>query len=73
MEKTKFGAEGEYYLLSKSCYKYISPTYVYELCPFHKTTQDDGSNPDPVKLGVDGMLDLSDKSQPKVRKIFFII
>jgi len=65
-EKVIYGEEGEYYALSKKCYKYISPTYVYELCPYHKATQDDGQKPDPVKLGKDGVLDLSDKNKPKL-------
>ena len=66
-----YGEEGEYYALSKKCYKYISPTYVYELCPYHKATQDDGQKPDPVKLGKDGVLDLSDKNKPKVTNFRF--
>ena len=65
-EKVIYGEEGEYYALSKKCFKYISPTYVYELCPYHKVTQDDGQKAEPVKLGKDGVLDLSDKSKPKV-------
>jgi len=65
-DKVPFGAEGEYYALSTKCYKYHSPSYVYELCPYQSATQDSGQNPDPVKLGKMGTLDLSDKLKPKL-------
>ena len=38
-EKIPYGPEGEYYALSQKCYKYHSPSYVYELCPYQKATQ----------------------------------
>ena len=68
-EKSLFGANGEYYRLSKSCFKYRSPSYVYELCPFHKATQDDGMNENPVSLGRDGLLNFEDSNKPKVSNL----
>ena len=65
-DKVPYGVEGEYYALSLKCFKYHSPSYVYELCPYQKATQDSGQNPDPVRLGKEGTLDLSDKLKPKV-------
>jgi len=55
-ERILYGPSGEYYSLSLKCFKYRSPSYVYELCPFKKSTQDDGINPTPTTLGKDGVL-----------------
>ena len=65
-DRVAHGPMGEYYLLSTNCYKYRSPSYMYELCPYVRATQDDGINPTPTKLGAGGVLDLSDSENPKV-------
>lgn len=65
-ERSLFGANGEYYRLSKVCFKYRSPSYVYELCPFQKATQDDGMNENPVSLGKNGLLNFEDPEKPKL-------
>ena len=64
-ERILYGPSGEYYSLSLKCFKYRSPSYVYELCPFKKSTQDDGINPTPTTLGKDGVLNFG--GTPKVK------
>ena len=64
-ERVLYGPSGEYYSLSLKCFKYRSPSYVYELCPFKKSSQDDGINPTPTTLGKDGVLNFD--GTPKVR------
>ena len=43
VEKARFGLDGEYFLLSQKCFKYRSPSYVYELCPFKERYENKGS------------------------------
>ena len=64
-ERVLYGPSGEYYSLSLKCFKYRSPSYLYELCPFKKSTQDDGINPTPTTLGKDGILNFD--GTPKVK------
>lgn len=38
-EEGKYGEENEFHYLSKECYVYKSPSYMYEICPYHNASQ----------------------------------
>ncbi|XP_078492997.1 uncharacterized protein LOC100181130 isoform X1 [Ciona intestinalis] len=49
-----FGDQGEFYTLSIECFIFKSPGYMYEVCPYHNSTQ---NGKDSWLIGADGKLE----------------